>query len=368
MLGRRRFLLSSVAALAACRRQRASGYPGYAFVANREGKSVAVVDLGAFAVAKHIRLEGPPTSVVSHPSYPAVYVLEPDRARIGEIDTDSLSYGRSVGSEARPLQMRLAPDGRTLWVLCREPAQLTGVDVSELRRTISIGLPSPVEEFDLSPDGSHAAVSFGDTGKVALVDLDAGTVIASVTAGASAGTLTYRSDGRVLLVGDYASRTLNLLESGSGGVVVQLPLAVRPENFCVGGGGGQLFITGDGMDAVAVVYPYLSQVAATILAGSAPGYLAASGDALFVTNPSSGDVTVLDIPTSQVTAVVAVGRDPQYITFTPDGRYALVLNRESGDMAVIRIASLAGRRQRFAPLFTLIPVGSEPTSAAVRAI
>ena len=50
---------------------------------------------------------------------------------------------------------------------------------------------------------------------------------------------------------------------------------------------------------------------------------------------------------------------------TPDGRYALVLNRQSGDMAVVRIASLSGRRQMSAPLFMMVPVGSEPVSAAV---
>ena len=53
--------------------------------------------------------------------------------------------------------------------------------------------------------------------------------------------------------------------------VVRLPLAVRPDNMCLGGGGGQLFITGEGMDAVVAVYPYQTQVAATLLAGHAPG-------------------------------------------------------------------------------------------------
>jgi len=368
MYGRRPFLLSAASALAACRRQRAEGYDGYAFVANREGQAVAVVDLGAFAVARHIRLEGSPTVVISHPRVPAVYVLEPDRAHVDEIDTDTLTLRRSVRCADGASLMRLAPDGRSLWVLCQEPARLVRVDVAELRVAGGIDLPLSARDFDLSPDGAQAAISFGDSGKVALIDLETEKVTRIIEVGASAGVLCYRSDGRMVLVGDYIESRLNVLEAAGGGLVVRLPLAVRPEHFCAGGGGGLLFISGEGMDAVVTVYPYQTQVAATILAGRAPGYLAASEDSLFVTNPASGDVTILDIQTLQVTAVVAVGRDPGFVTFTPDGRYALVLNRQSGDMAVIRIASLSGRRRRFAPLFMMVPVGSRPVSAAVRSV
>jgi hypothetical protein len=48
-----------------------------------------------------------------------------------------------------------------------------------------------------------------------------------------------------------------------------------------------------------------------------------------------------------------------------------VLNQQSGDLAVIRLYSLGAaqservRRWKSAPLFTLIPVGERPVSAAV---
>ena len=67
----------------------------------------------------------------------------------------------------------------------------------------------------------------------------------------------------------------------------------------------------------------------------------------------------------------AVGADPGFITVTPDGNFALVLNRVSGDMAVIRAGAIvaeAAGRLRSAPLYTMIPVGSRPVSAAVKAV
>jgi YVTN family beta-propeller protein len=180
----------------------------------------------------------------------------------------------------------------------------------------------------------------------------------------------FQSDGRTVLVGDSSNRQLSLYDVASGRAVAHLPLAVRPDNFCFKPDGGQLFITGDGMDAVVVVYPYHTpQVAETVLAGRMPGSMAASDGRpgyLFVANPESGDVTILNITTRKVVAVANVGNEPGCIAITPDNQYALVLNRKSGDMAVLLISDKLVNRQRSAALFTMIPVGSKPVSAAVR--
>jgi len=52
--------------LAGCARKRSTGINGYAFVANEEGHNIAAVDLTAFAVAKHIRLDAAPTAIIEH--------------------------------------------------------------------------------------------------------------------------------------------------------------------------------------------------------------------------------------------------------------------------------------------------------------
>ena len=132
-------------------------------------------------------------------------------------------------------------------------------------------------------------------------------------------------------------------------------------------------MAGAGADAIAVVYPYRTEVAETILAGHQPAAMASATtkdyDFLFVAN-STGDVTIVNLESRKMAAVIAVGKDPGYVVVTPDQAYALVLNRGSGDMAVIRMKSLIKKRSRSAPkpLFTMVPVGSRPVSAAVRAV
>ena len=97
---------------------------------------------------------------------------------------------------------------------------------------------------------------------------------------------------------------------------------------------------------------------------------AAPAEYLFAANPQSGDVTVLDVQTRTMLASVSVGQEPCYITFTPDNQYALVVNRHSGDLAVIRLSTLSNRkpRVRTVPLFTMIPVGSGPVCVSVLAV
>jgi YVTN family beta-propeller protein len=214
-------------------------------------------------------------------------------------------------------------------------------------------------------------VSFGSAGAVGVIE-PARRTCHLFRVGKKLSLVRFRSDGRQLLAGNLEDRSILVLSAPGGRTVVNLPLAVRPDHFCFNADQGQLFVTGEGMDAVVVLYPYQTQVAETVLAGRAPGAMeqCTTPDVsfLFVANPTSREVTILDIDTRRAIASATVGAAPAFITITPDSQYALVLNRDSGDMAVIRIAAIASTRAKSAPLFTMIPVGSGPVCAAVRAI
>ncbi len=364
MISRRTWLLG--AGLTGCRRRRGSGFPGYALIASPQARSVAAVDLTAFALAGQIPLQSPPDSLAAHPSGAAVWALSQETGTVCELDVAGRRPGRRLAVGRSALGMRPAPAGDSLWVLCREPAQLACIKLPEFRRTARIGLPGEPRDFDLSPDGRRAAVSL-TSGAVVFVELEVGRSGRPVEFGRRAGIVRFRSDGKLLLAGNADQPALSLLEAPSGEVIVHLPLAMHPENFCFKADGGQLFLTGPGADAVAIVYPYRTEVAETVLAGRAPARMAVSSapDYLFVANPTTGDVSILEIESRRVIALAAVGPGVGAITITPDNQYALALNERSGTMAVIRIASIVARRTRVAPLFTVVPVGPRPVAVAV---
>jgi DNA-binding beta-propeller fold protein YncE len=208
-----------------------------------------------------------------------------------------------------------------------------------------------------------------------LASLESGAVERTVTLVDEPSLIAFRKDGRHLFAASKPERALTIFDAATAMTVVRLPLPIEPHRFSVKPDGGQLFISGAGMDAVVVVYLYQTEIAETLLAGRAPGAMAAMDVPayLMVANPEQNCVTVLDLDNSgRLVAQVQVGQGPGSILLTParDGQdqYALVLNEGSGDLAVIRIRSLprdAESRRRPTPLFNLIQVGEKPVSAAV---
>jgi YVTN family beta-propeller protein len=364
-LTRRAWLLGTAAALG-CGRRKGKGFPGYALVANAGERAVAAVDLTVFAVVRQIGLEAAAGAVIAHPVRHAAYVLIPESGGVWEIDAAKLAVARRTSLGGPAVGMRLAADGKSLWVL--QARALVRLDGERLRVIQTIRLPGTAEDFDVSSDG-RAAISFPDDRRVALVRLRTGAIEHTVAAETQPSAVRFQADGKRVMVGSRLDRSLTILDTASARTVVRLRLPIEPANFCFNSDGGQLFVTGPGMDAVAIVFPYETEVGETILAGRAPDGMAvtAAPPYLFVANPESGSITVLDIDTRKLVAQVAVGQEPRHILITPDNQYALVLNRRSGDMAVVWIRALTARRHRTdpAPLFTMIPVGEQPVGGAV---
>jgi DNA-binding beta-propeller fold protein YncE len=370
-ISRRTLLLSPALALAACRKPKATRFSGYCFVANQDGHSVAVVDLSSFRVRKQIHLDAAPAVVLRHPRRPMAFVLAPQNGTVYEIDAVSLAVGRTARAGSLAADMRISPRGDALWVLYRDPAALVEVPLDSLRPARRIRLSAPPDGFDLSSE-NLAAIASRQERSIVMASLTRAAIERTIAAGAEPSIVRFQSDGKQLIAGNRPERSVTIFDVATGKTVVRLPLPLEPRHFCFTPDGGQLFVSGDGMDAVAIVYPYQTEVEETILAGHAPGVMEitdTSPSYLMVANPETSSVTVFDVDTRKLVAVIQVGRQPGSILVTPDRQYALVLNEESGDLAVIRIFSLAARyRYKPAPLFTMIPVGERPVSAAVVAL
>lgn len=345
------------------------GFDGYVFVANEEGHSLAVVDMAAFATIKHVRFDAAPTAILSHPTRPLIYVLTPGNGTVHELDTKTMSVVRHVQAAHSALAMRMgAGEDDAIYVLSAEAKKVVRLPVATLRTETQYALDGTPTDFDLSGTRNFCAVAYGDEGAVSLIDLRTRKAERPKKVSAKIGIVRFRSDGEALIVADLAQRMLTFIATPGGGVMSQLPLAVRPDQLCFNLDGGQLFVTGEGRDAVVVVYPYKLEVAETVLAGRAPGAMGATADYLFIANPLTGDVSILHIRSRKLVAIAPVGAEPGFVAVTPNQQYALVLNRKSGDMAVIRVGTIKADRAKSASLFTLIPVGSRPVSAVVRAV
>lgn len=334
-----------------------------------------MVDLNNFHRLPAIRLDSEPSLVVAHPARPKAFVLAPAAGTVYEIDAASFSVSRRVRAGEQLVSMKLDPAGDSLWVLSRNPAALIQIALDSLQPRRRIHLTAPSDDFDLSQDGRAVVVS-RQAHAIFLASRERTVIERTIAMSTEPTSVCFQSDGKQILAASGADRSITIVDAVTGKIVVRLPLPFAPRRFCFSSDGGQLFLTGDGMDAVVIVYPYQTEVAETILAGRAPAAMATTGSApgapgpyLLVANPATNTVTVLNIDDRRLVSVVEVGRGPCEILITPDNQYALVLNENSGDLAVIRLYSLDNpartHRYKSASLFTLVPVGAKPVSAAV---
>lgn len=368
----RRALLAGVLA-SACGRKRGTRYQGWLFVASGTEKEIAVADLASFRRVASIPLPCTPDQLFQ--SRDRVFALCPDARAIVEIDVERFRVAGRIGLPGKPVAVRLLPDSGNAIVLTDEPGALLSVDLPNRRVAARLMLPDAPRDMDVSGMDVKAmlvAITLPARNAILRVALSGSKtpvlkLIGATDVGVSCGAVRFRRDGKTILAGAAAARELVAIDSESGKLLARLPLPVSPSRFCFNGDGGQMFVTGTGQDVLAIVSPFQNEVAETILAGHTPYGMAVSErrNLLFVTNPGSGDLTILDIETRSLSASVHVGETPGDVLLTPDGEYALVLDQRSGNVSVVRITSVLGRKAKTNPLFTVFPTAAGARSAII---
>lgn len=356
----------------ACRRTKWTGYWGYALIATSGENSLSVVDLSTFRLLRKIPLGAPPVQVLRSQGSGRSYALTPSTDSVHILDGNlTVALSRRLGDGL--LQIQAAPDGESLFALAAHSRELIEVEAATLRVVRRCKLSAIPNTFDIS-HMRHAAVSSAAGQMVELFDLRSGQRKRAELAG-PVGAVRFRADSQLLLATQPNARAITAIDVNTMRFITELPLAMRPENLCFNPDQGQLFVSGSGMDGVAVVFPYNTiEVDQTVLAGRDPGVMACSDQPayLFVASASGSDVCILNIDSRKLIGIVDIGGRASFIAITPDNQYALFLNPTSGDMAVIHISAInLGRAispvilKNAASLFAVLGVGSNPVHAAI---
>lgn len=367
----RRTLLAT-AILAGCGRQLARRYFGWLFIASASERGIAVADLSLFRRVTTIPLSTTPDQVLRTGN--KVFVTCPEAHAFLEIDPVRLRVAAKIdvaGQIVSAAVVPAVPDGDSgsdaIAVLTDRPAALHLFN--PVTRRVAKRFALPPAPLGLDVTGAMAAVTVGSLNAVVRIPLAGGGVAGTTAIGSKCGAIRFRKNGETILVGAPDAREIVTIDAATGGLLARLPLSFAPARFCPNGDGGQMFVTGTDGDAIAIVNPYQNQVDQTIIAGSRPFAMTVSTidgqELLFVTNPGSGDLTIFDIETRRLASSVHVGGNPGEVLLTPDGQYALVINRDSGDVAVIRVRTVLAPEIKTKPLFTFFPMAAAPQSAAI---
>jgi YVTN family beta-propeller protein len=358
---RRALLAGSL--LSACARKRGPRYQGWLFVSSATEKSIAVADLAAFHRVTSVPLPCTADKLFQHGR--KVFAICRDAAAIVQLDVATMRFDARIALPAKPIGVRLLGNSPEAIILADHPPMLLRVDLNARRVTARANLAASPADFDVNE--KQAAVTLPSANAIVRVSLPQMST-ASTAVDVACSTVRFRRDGLAILAGAPSARQIVSIDAESGKLLTRLSLPLAPTRFCFNGNGGQMFVTGSGEDALAIVSPFQNEVESTILAGRTPGAMAVSEqrNALFVTNRDSGDLTIVDIDTRGVAASVHVGENPGDVLLTPDGEYALVMDQHSGNVSVVRLATvLDGKKKEVKPLFTVFPTAANAHSALI---
>ncbi len=346
-----------------CSRTLATRYFGWLLVASATEKGIAVADLSEFRRLNTIALNETPGQLLRVAD--KVFATCPEARQLVEIDLGRFQAGARLQMPGRIVSAVASPDTGTIIVATAQPATLVMVEVKSGKITRRVALATDPSALDVA--GAQAAVASQTTDVISRFSLKDGAPLGDSKLGDLCGSMRFRNDGKAILAGLGKTRQIVTLNAETGALLARLPMRFAPGRFCFNADGGQMFVTATGEDAVVIVSPYQSQIDQTIVAGRTPWGMAVSAtrNLLLITNPASGDLTILDIETRRLSASVHIGGEPGEVLLTPDEEYALVVGREAGDVAVVRMKTVLDRSVRTKPLLTMFPMGGLPQASLI---
>ncbi len=155
--------------------------------------------------------------------------------------------------------------------------------------------------------------------------------------------LAVTPDGRYVLVSNWISHDLSVIDTGLGEEVRRIPLGRYPRGIAVDSDSRTAYVAVMGSRDVATVDLETFEVGWIRGVGSAPRHLVISPDDryLYATINGEGSTAKVDLETGEVVAKVATGSAPRSMAMAPDGRSLYIVNYESNTVSKVRTEDMA---------------------------
>jgi YVTN family beta-propeller protein len=133
--------------------------------------------------------------------------------------------------------------------------------------------------------------------------------------------------------------------------------------------GGELMVSDFDSDSISIIETGNDEVGSSALIGQHPthGVITRDNSRLFTSNFGSNSVAVYDIDVGKRITTVAVGSRPDGLALSQDQNYLLVLDTQAGDVTVIQHRTPRKLEPTEYSLLTMIPVGVQPNAIVVKA-
>ena len=386
--------------LTSCRRNPFTDYPAgyreFAYVADGDSDTVAVLDLVYLRQDRVLQVGHQPTGLAINPIRNEVYAVNTGSDSVSVIDAEHNRVVATIGVHHTPYFIEVAPDGKRAYVANSASNTVSVLDLDKRREIAVAATGEGPGVARVSPDNRTLVVSNRIAGSVSIYSIsdsknqplqlreafsgcpgatDAVIEADDPTHPASGSKVFVACSGGHQIMDIWLSATadswngqqdstlqhdhiLALLDVGK----TPTHLALKPDN-------GEVFSTNFDSDSISEISTGTNEVTSTYVIGAKPSRAIVSRDntSLWVTNFGADSANLYSIDDGRIVTGVRTGSRPDAIAFSIDRNsdtehLLLVANSGSGDVAVIRTSSKNGPE-----LFTMLPAGKHPNDIVVKA-
>ena len=166
--------------------------------------------------------------------------------------------------------------------------------------------------------------------------------------------LAVSPDGQWLLVSNWCSFDLSIVNIAQGKEVARLPMGAYPRGIAIAPDSSLAYVAVMGGDNVVKVDLHTLTTVGSFTVGSNPRHLVMdpAGRYLYVTLNAPGDAVKVSLPDDHVLSTVHTGSDERSMAIATDGRSLYVVNYQSDTITKIRTADMA--------MLQVVPTGVHP--------
>lgn len=231
--------------------------------------------------------------------------------------------GHPGTSKGAPVEMAFSPDGKTAWV---SNYSMYGQNF----------LPEG-KDACLGPEGISDSYLY-------KIDTETLEIVDAIEVGAVPKYVAATPDGEKVLVTNWCSMDLSVVDVSKGKTVKTIPLGGdNPRGIEVSPDSKTAYVALMGDGRTVSVDLASGDVETFARTGAGPRHLVLSpdGKTLYVTNNTSGTVSKVDAESGEVIKTVDVGAQPRSMTISEDGSAIYVVNYHSASMSKLRTSDMS---------------------------
>jgi len=366
------FLL--VLAAVGCQQRNFPSYPDnyreYAYISNGGSNTVTVLDLVNMRQDRVVAVGAGPSGLAINPRRNEVYAVNTGDGTVSVLNAESNTVAATIRVQRKPYFISVDDKGERAYVANSASNNVSVLDLAKRREIGVIGAGEGPGMARVSNDGKTVVISNRVSGSVSIADAHSlqvrssfdhcpGATDVMILPDSSKAFITCSGGHQVMVIGlahGSGPRTgdvlLTLLDVGQ----TPVHLALKPD-------GGEAFVSNYDSDTISELTTSTNEVGGAYLMGTHPvrGLVNADNSLLYVSNFGAGRVIIYGIDDGKrIGEGVKVGEGPDALAFNSSGHLLLVVDSQSGDIAVVRTATPAS-------LLTLFPAGRGPNDIVVKA-